>query len=163
MSLLEFPVDVSKDDAIPWANDYIDQGGMPNSTTLVCHVRRSAKGIIVIGEDFKGFLFKGSSIHDFLLEALEAWITNGTVNYPLFAIALDNGKINLAVDDELEPTIWKVLTKGKHWEQKEKKKKGDGSNHLRLNPFLPVPPPTSGNTRKRNTNSTVEPPTTIGH
>lgn len=163
MALLEFPVDKSKDDDLPWVNEFIDLGGEPNFATFVTDVRKSTKGIMVIGEDFKGFLFKGSSIHDFLLEALEAWVTNGAVNYPLFAIALADGKVNLAVDNELEPSIWVVATKNKHWNQKRKKGKAGGWKVPKSNPFLPTPPPTSGNTRKRDTSSTIEPPSTIGH
>jgi len=163
MALREFPSDKGRNDELPWVNEYLDDGGEPNTASFVTDVRKSAKGIMVIAEDYKGFLFKNSSIHDFLLEALDAWITNGTINYPLFAIALEDGKVNLAVDDELEPSVWVVVTKNKHWTQKRKKGKADGLKVPKSNPFLPTPPPTTARTRRGSTNSSVEEPTTIGH
>jgi hypothetical protein len=135
MALREFPSDKGRNDELPWVNEYLDDGGEPNTASFVTDVRKSAKGIMVIAEDYKGFLFKNSSIHDFLLEALDAWITNGTINYPLFAIALEDGKVNLAVDDELEPSVWVVVTKNKHWTQKEKGK-GRWVESSKIKPLL---------------------------
>lgn len=162
MVLKAFESAQNTDDNTPWANEYLDEGGEEDTASFVTKIVKTPKGLLVIGEDFKGFLFKKSAIYEFLLEAIEAWKSNSTINYPLFAIVLSGGKVTLAVDDELHPTIWIEETKNKIWVQKRKKDKGDGSKVLMPNPFLPTPPPTS-TTRKGNTKPSIEAPTTIGH
>jgi len=163
MALRTFESSVPEDDDLPWSNDYITEGGEPDTASLVTKVVKSPKGLMVIAQDFKGFLFTKSSIYAYLLEALEVWKSNSTTNHPLFAIVLSNGKITLAVDDELPPTVWIESTKNKAWEQKSKKNKGDGLKQTASNPFLPTPPPASTSTRRGNTKLSTEDVSPIGH
>jgi hypothetical protein len=151
------------DDDIPWVNEYIDLGGEPDTASIVTKIVKTPKGFMVLTDEFKGFLFVKSAIYGFLAEALDTWKSNATINYPLFAVAGSNGKINLAVDTELEPTVWIEETKNKAWSQKVKKKKGNGSTPAKSNPFLPTPPPTDIRTRKNSTQSSTEADLTIGH
>ncbi len=144
---------------LPWASDYIDSpDGQAGDSCLVKEVKKTPKGFLVIGEKFKGFLFVKSAIAGFLEEALSVWVTNSTINYPLFMIAEDDGKVTLAIDEELDPSVWVMDKKGKSWEQKVKKSRVSGLNTPASNPFLPTPPPTQSRGKNKRLPDTAEEP-----
>jgi hypothetical protein len=143
--------DISSTNDLPWVNEYLTQGGEINSASFVRNIRTCENGLLVLATDFKGFLFKRSQIHKFLLEAIEVWVSNTTINYPLYAIACKGGKISLAVEDTEKPTVWIVEQKGILWEQKRKKDPDAGLVLPKSNPFLPTPPPTqNGRGKQKN-------------
>ena len=131
---------------VPWVNEYVEAGGNTGDSFPVIKIISGSKGYTVVTSAFKGFIFAKSQMHKFLAEALTAWITNSTINYPLFAVASKDGKIQLAIDDELEPSSW--VQDGKFYEQKLKKTQGSGLTGNSSNPLLPTPPLTSGGGRK---------------
>lgn len=148
MALRPIVQEVQSSDDLPWANEYIATIGKVGDSAFVTELILSSKGVIVITDVFKGFLFKGSKIYDFLIEALEVW-TADTISYPpLFAIVAKEGKITLAIDDELEFSRWTVTKPNKSFEQKIKKGADSGSNATNLNPFLPISPPPTSSGRK---------------
>jgi hypothetical protein len=140
------PNDSDNSQDLPWVNEYVKTVGDPGDSSLVTKVVKGEKGFLIIAQAFKGFLFSKSSIAKHLEEALEIWITNSVDNYPLFAVASPKGKIELAVDDELESSVW--VKTDNTWEQKIKKNQAFGSNTQTSNPFLPKNPPPTTNGRK---------------
>lgn len=144
MALVVIAEEEQSQNDVPWVNEYLSSFmGEEGDSTFVTDVRKTPKGLMVIGQDFKGFVFERSNMTGFLLEALEAWVSNSTINYPLYAIALSGGKINLAVENEEEPTLWTVDKSGRAWTQKRKKAQGSGLTTPTSNPLLPTLPPTS--------------------
>lgn len=128
---------------LPWVNEWIAQGGNVGDITFVRNLKLGENGVLVLGTEFKGFLYKRSQISKFLLEALDAWITNQVISYPLYLVAAKGGKVSLAVEDSEAPTIWIEETKDKSYEQKRKKDRASGVVLTPSNPFLPTPPPTT--------------------
>jgi len=135
---------------LPWCNEYLDQGGTEGDASFVRQVKKGANGYLILAEDFKGFLFAKSAIAKYLAEALDVWVSNSSVNYPLYAVVAKGGKLNLAVDDAEPPSVWIEETKNKSWEQKPKKERGGSSRPSNSNPFLPTPPPTTRGKGKRS-------------
>jgi len=149
----------STQEDLPWVNEYVQFIGEVNDSFPVTKVVQTAKGYLVLTDHFKGFLFQNSAIYSFLTEALTVWITNESVNSPLFAIANSQGKISLAIDDELEPSIW-IYDKKKTWEQKIKKTQGSGYTTQESNPLLSLKSsPTSSGKRKKSTDTPSPLPT----
>lgn len=141
----------ANDDDLPWINEFIEQGNQVGTASFVRHVKKTPKGYLILAEEFKGFLFSKSTIAGFITEALEAWVDNSAISYPLYAIADKGGKLSLAVDDTEGLTLWIEDGKGKSWEQKRKKGRGDGIATNPSNPFLPTPPPTQRTKSKGST------------
>lgn len=130
-------------DDLPWVNDYLDGEGKAGDTFPCTRIKLVSKGFIVETFHFKGFLYKDSAIFSYLEEALDAWVSNGGYNYPLFVTANKSGKISLAIDDEGEHTVWLYEKNKKLWTQKIKKEQDSGSEEKPSNPLLPTPPPTT--------------------
>lgn len=134
--------DVPSSQDLPWVNEYLLQEGSVNDASFVKNVRLCETGLLIIATDFKGFLFKRSQIYKFLLEAIEVWVSNTTINYPLYAVTCKGGKLSLAIEDTEAPSIWITEKPGILWEQKRKKGQDDILAIPKSNPFLPTPPPT---------------------
>lgn len=145
MALITFAPETSENE-VPWIAQYLDENGTEGDSFPVTMVSKSSKGFLILTDHFKGFLFEKSSVYKFLDEALSYWVSNQGINYPLFAIADKGGKLQLAVDDELEPSLW--TKSGMKFEQKLKKSLASSSTTPKSNPFLPTPPPTPSNGKK---------------
>lgn len=153
MALISINLEAPQGDDLPWVAEFLEQDEENEDVvTLVTQVIKTPKGFLIITELFKGFLYKDSAIYNFLSEAITTWVSNSTINYPLYAKPLNSGKLNLAIDDEEEPTVWICDQKNKKWSQKRKKGKDDGLKVQASNPFLPTPSPTM-NGKKGKTNS----------
>jgi len=161
MALKVIVASESDSNDVPWVNEYLETTGEPGDSCVVISVKKTAKGLLVIGSKFKGFLFSKSAIAGFLTEALDAWVSNSTINYPLFMIAETGGKVNLAIDEELSPSIWVSDKKGVSWEQKLKKTRVSGLNTPKSNPLLPTPPPTTSSGRRIKQPDIAEQPETM--
>lgn len=148
MTLRTIGDDNGKSNDLPWVNEYLTQGGTVGDATFVRTLKLGENGILVLGTDFKGFLYKRSQIHKFLLEALSAWVTNQVSSHPLYMVATKGGKLSLAIDDSEPYTNWIEETKNKSYEQKRKKDSDGGVVLTPSNPFLPTPPPTQNGRRK---------------
>lgn len=95
-------IDDGSEDSLPWVNDYIDEVGQADDCSFVTSLRKTPKGYLVLAKDFKGFVFSGSKLYDFLVEVIPHWRQDGRLSYGVFAIAQQNGKVGLAVDDEVD-------------------------------------------------------------
>lgn len=155
MALRMFVTPDSNDEDLPWVNEYVVTVGKVGDSFPVVSIKKSSRGLLILTDSFKGFLFAKSEIYKFLLDALSQWTTNAAIAYPLFAIALDGGKLTLAVDDEMQPSTWVEDKKGVSWEQKLSRKKQSGSNPIASNPFLPTPPPTTSGKNGRSSATTT--------
>lgn len=84
----------------PWINEYLDEEGSPGDMSPVLSIKVTHKGMLVLCQDFKGFLFKGSSSYEQILEAIPAWKKQKDLPFQIVGIAQKNGKIGVAIDDE---------------------------------------------------------------
>lgn len=146
MSLRVIQAEKGFSDNLPWVKEYIETVGEPNDSYPVDKIVISGKGALVITCRFKGFLFDGSSILKFLTQALAVWVTNETFNPLLFAIATQDGKINLAIDDASQSVVWTKT--GNTFEQKKPEDTNSLSTGETSNPFLVTSPTVSKSKRK---------------
>lgn len=127
-------------DELPWVNEFWSNTNEESSAFLVEKLSISSKGMLVITSHFKGFLFAQSTIYEQLLEALDLWVENAAVAFPLFVVVKKGGKLSYAIDADLEPVIW--LKDKKTYVQKAKGKPEAGIVQPKKNPFLVQSPPT---------------------
>lgn len=125
---------------LPWANEYLDSVGVAGDVTRVKKIIPGQKGFTIIGSTFKGFLFQGSQLHDFLSDALSFWQTIKILPFGLYIEVLDSGKITLCTEEE-ETCIPVFTKKSKTVEIKWQKESESGSQEKPLsNPFIPQSP-----------------------
>lgn len=84
----------------PWINEYLDEEGSPGDMSPVLSLKVTQKGMLVLCQDFKGFLFKESSSYEQIIEAIPAWKEQKDLPFQVVGIAQKNGKIGVAIDDE---------------------------------------------------------------
>lgn len=151
------PNDSENNEDLPWVNEYLNTVGQVGDSSVVRRIVQTPKGYLIISSSFKGFVFNKSTMAKHLTEALAVWITNQTINYPLFAVAVAGGKLQLAIDDEMESSQW--LKDNNSWEQRLKKVRGSGYLEEPSNPLLPTSPPTSLNGKRGKQTATPTNPT----
>jgi hypothetical protein len=88
------------DDNLPWVNEYLEFLGEPEDISPVKSIKVTLKGLLILCTDFKGFLFKGSTSYEHLMGAIPVWRQQKDLPFQLVGIALKNGKLGVAVDDE---------------------------------------------------------------
>jgi hypothetical protein len=125
---------------LPWVNEYLKQGGTVDDVFPVVSVYPCDTGLLVCCEGFKGFVFKNTNVYTNLLDALNTWIGDLNGVNALFVMPTKQGRIRLAVDNEISGAIW--IRNQKAYEQKLGNDMGDGSDTTNSNPFL-TPPATS--------------------
>ena len=89
-----------EDSGKPWINEYLDEEGQPGDMSPVLSLKATLKGMLVLCQDFKGFLFKGSSSYEQILAAIPVWKEQKDLPFQIVGIAQSNGKIGMAIDDE---------------------------------------------------------------
>lgn len=142
-------------DNLPWVGDFVMEDPERIDLALwVEEVFQTARGYLVVTEQFKGFVFADSAMFAFLREALEVWTGSMVDPSPLFAIASKSGKIELAIDDEMPKSFW--TRDGRRWIQKRGKSKGSSLTEPRVNPLLPSPSRASGGSRAKKTTDSDE-------
>lgn len=138
---MRFIEELKTDDRdLPWANEYLDGYGQAEDISKVFKLIPGTKGILVLTELFKGFIFKGSTTHDYLLDAIQVWKQDGRLPFLLFAQVLESGKIRVAVDDQGECVV--VVDKRGNVEFKFPKDDSGSEETPSNNPFIlgsPVP------------------------
>lgn len=135
--------DDSRGNDLPWVNDYLETIGEPEDASRVVKMLVTLKGILVICEDFKGFLFKNSKSYDAIKEAIPIWKTQKELPFAVFGIASSTGKLGLAVDSDFSS----VAIVDKKGNVDFKSPNGDSSSpQSEPNPFLVnlITPPTTG-------------------
>jgi hypothetical protein len=106
MAIRRIGDDDQQGDNLPWINEYLDSSGEPDDVSAVEKVKKTAKGLLVICKDFKGFIFAGSSSYEHLMAAIPVWKELKDLPYQVVGIAQRNGKLGLAVDDEFTCTSY---------------------------------------------------------
>lgn len=145
----------SNSDDLPWVNEYLNTIGESGDICKVISLRVTPKGILIIGELFKAFIFRGSQTYSFLLEAIPAWKLQGTLPFCLCVQADSSGKGRIAVDDK-EECIAVVSDKSKVYFKFPKQGSGT-TTQISMNPFLVGSPvPTTKSKSKKVTESSSE-------
>lgn len=137
-------------DDLPWANEYISSGiGEVNDISQVNELIFTTKGILVLTDLFKGFIFSKSKTYQYIQEAKKFWGENSDPGYSLFAKVESSGKISIAVDTDTFSTFY--LESNKKVIIKSKKEKEDLSTGEISNPFIPQgsPVPTTRGKQKK--------------
>lgn len=147
---------------LPWANDYLDRSGEAGDVTRVKQIIPGRKGFTVIGETFKGFIFEGSKLHQFIYDAIPYWVEHPSLPFGLYIEVLENGKITLCTEDAEACTIV-ASNKKKNIEVKWAKESESGLDQsVLLNPFIPQSPsPTPASNQRKGKNSPTEPLTKL--
>jgi len=97
MRLIE---DESQQNDIPWVNEYLgSQTGNEYDVSPIQSLKWTAKGILVLASNFKGFVFKGTQTHSHLTDAVPHWKSDPNLPFRLYAQALPSGKVAIAVED----------------------------------------------------------------
>lgn len=141
----------SNGDSLPWINEYLDSVGESGDASRVVSLKITLKGILVVCEDFKGFLFKNSKTYDAIVEAIPVWKTQKELPFAVFGIAEKNGKLSLAVDSDFASAV--LIDKKGNVDFKSPN--GDSASaHQEPNPFLMnlvTPPTTESAEEKKST------------
>jgi hypothetical protein len=90
----------STGDNLPWVNAYLESVGEVDDASRVVSIKKTAKGYLVLCEDFKGFIFSGSKTYDALSVAFPVWKQHKELPFAIFGIAEMSGKLSLAVDND---------------------------------------------------------------
>lgn len=127
--------DDSSDD-LPWASEYVREPDVINRQFNVTEVYVTPKGLLMICTRFKAFVFKRQEMHDYILEALEAWVKDNTARSHLVARIVKDGKVHYGLDDENDMAYW--VQDGKKYAKKQSTGVGFTSEPT-ANPLLPPP------------------------
>lgn len=105
MALVILNDDSNNSDSLPWVNEYLENGGEPDTASRVVSIKKTAKGFIIITREFKGFAFDGSKLFKDLQEAMPIWKQQKSLPFALFGIALKNQKIAVGTDTDFECSV----------------------------------------------------------
>ena len=127
----------------PYLNEYLlDNPDEIGQATLVTKLCKRLKGWLICTDKYTAFIYSKSTVSVYLEEALNSWYGRKAIAYPLYCIPDDNGKPELAVDDEMKPVIWDK--DGHEYFQVIGKKTSSSSKKKAQNPLLPSPPVVNG-------------------
>lgn len=129
----------SNDSELPWLRDYCNNSGVDFEPCTVTDIYLCDNCLLVITTQFKASVFKRSSTYNFLVEALNVWITTKDGTPDLVCGATKNKKPHLGLDDECPITYWSK--DGSHYSKKLPTGDGNASPALGRNPFLPQDTP----------------------
>lgn len=107
-----FDSDESSTDEVPWIREFIEAGGDYNTPRDVEACFVGLKGILVITERWKAFVFKGSKKYKDLIDALSVYVTYNTGLPVLVACSTESGTVQLGLDHERNDAAWKQDSKG---------------------------------------------------
>lgn len=123
---------------LPWVETYVAEHGANGTPLMVLRADIKIKGIMIATAEWKAFIFKGTTSHDNLKQALEAYITTEVKVHKLIAVATDNGKVRLGLETETKANCsWAFMDGGYHQTDDNPKKKGAVKKQRSLNPLLP--------------------------
>lgn len=124
---------------LPWVNEYINSlQGEEGDVSPVESFKFGAKGILVLCKDFKGFIFKGTTTYNHLVDAIDVWESNPSLNFRLYGQATSSGKLSIAIEDK-GSSVFLINKPGDYSFKCETE--GSGSKQVdSTNPFIPVSP-----------------------
>lgn len=142
----------SSDTGVPWTRDYLRHAGSAGDESIVDELIISDKGLLVICESYKGFLWQGMKTYQFLMEAMQVWTKNPKESIRIVCRVNANASIDIApLHETLGTGAWISTNKGIRWGKKLDALDTSSS----LNPFLAPP---AMQTRKRTRNGDATPP-----
>lgn len=129
-------------DDLPWMKDYARTTNIENEVLSVIEVYVGTRGILLLTSRCKQFIFKREKMYQFLIEALDVWITDRTVPCFLVTKVTTSGKAILGIDDTKVLAYW--MKEGDKFVLKHNT--GDGSVvGTKTNPLLPQGGVSTGN------------------
>lgn len=98
MSIDWFNFDEDESKELPWLREFIESGGDYDTPIPVEACSVSLKGILVLTDSWKAFVFKNSKLYAQLIEALEEYAKSSVTLPRLVAVGSDSGKLQLGLD-----------------------------------------------------------------
>lgn len=144
MSIDWFNFDEDESKELPWLREFIESGGDYDTPIPVEACSVSLKGILVLTDSWKAFVFKNSKLYVQLVEALDQY-TKSSVTLPrLVAVGSDSGKLQLGLDQMDLSASWrkeKQMYYQRYNDPEEFKKR---SLNPTKNPLIPPIPSSNG-------------------
>lgn len=135
---------------LPWVNEYINSViGEEGDVSPVSKMFFTAKGLLVLTKDFKGFIFKESKTYRHIYDAIPHWKASPSLPFRLYAQALSSGKLAIAIEDTEDSVLIVDSSNGLSFKSSDGEDGSLGGDST--NPFIPnLPvPTTSGKTRRQ--------------
>lgn len=105
--------EVSTSDDSPWHNEYVKDKNNIGNETMILRVVDCAKGLMLLGEDFKDFIFHGKKTAQYLKEALEHYSQFPSDSIPLLMEASKSKNAILGIlEDYSGKCVWVKDDKG---------------------------------------------------
>jgi len=134
----EFSEEDSKE--LPWLREFIEMAGDYDTPIPVEACSLSSKGILILTNSWKAFIFKGSTLHAQLLEALEEYI-RASITFPvLVAVGLESGKVRLGLNQEDLTATWKKEKQMYYQRYNDPEEFMKRNNPVNRNPLIPSIP-----------------------
>lgn len=139
MSIDWFNFDEDDSKELPWLREFIESGGDYDTPIPVEACSISLKGILVLTDDWKAFIFKGSKLHSQLVEALEEYVT-GTNTFPrLVGAGEESGKVRLGLDQMDLTSTWRKEKQMYYQRYDDPEEFRKRNSQRSQNPLLPNP------------------------
>lgn len=106
MSIEWFESERSSNNDLPWIKEYVAADGAYDAPIPVEMIYECDNGLLVLTDEYKGFVYNRSTTKAQLLEALEAYMA-ATVMLPLLVVrANKSGKLEFGLDKERTISVW---------------------------------------------------------
>jgi len=123
---------------LPWVEQYVAEHGATGTPLMVLEATPRIKGLLIATCEWKGFIFKGSKLHDQLLEALQAYVKSGVKVHKMVIVATENGKMKVGLETEKKATCTWAFNDGRYAQSaNDGGKQGVIKKAKEPNPFLP--------------------------
>lgn len=139
------PTGSKSTEELPWVKDWAKATKDFNIPQTVQTVYKGDKGMLLITNLYKSFLFKREQIHTHLVEALDSWVKLGTPTNPLIINVSQGYSVRYGIKESKRKVIW--VFEGNRYDIKTKvptKTKGSTNS----NPFLSPNNPTQTTTEE---------------
>jgi len=121
-------------DDLPWAKDYVKTGVTLREYYTIGEIYPSDKGLLLLANKFKAFVFKREKAYGYITEALDVWLEDHTMRSHLVVRLTPAGKVIVGLDEENDLCYW--VMEGNKYHRKSST--GDGATSPPTpNPLLP--------------------------
>jgi len=121
-------------EGLPWYSKWRQTAENPYEPRDVLYCQVYDSGIMVICQEYKGYVHEGTRLHSNLLEALEEWRKSGAPSPVLQVLGNRKGKISLGVEDEVLNHRW--IRSENRYTQIRKKSEASTEEGISVNPLL---------------------------
>lgn len=144
---------VPSDDVL-WHSEYVKDKNNIGNETLVTRVIVCAKGLMLLGEDFKDFLFYGKKHCTYLMEALEIYAETPSNSIPICMEASRGKNAILGILEEYEGNcVWVKEDKGFRFLQPQESLVASPTSNPFLLPTMQFVKTKNGGTPRKQKNS----------